>query len=123
MDLSGNWTRLQPATGPRGRVADEAFLDALRKGSAFFDARARVKLWTRERFALGADDAIAVSEVAGTLPGSPPLETVVEFRTAEGMRHHFKVFKPLAAVAPDDLPPAWMKDALAMPDGMECDCC
>jgi nitrate reductase delta subunit len=109
MDLSGNWARLQRAAARGPRMAD--------------DARARVKRWTRERFGLGRDDAIAVSEVEGTLPGCPPRETVIEFRAGDGMRHHFKVFKPLAAVAEDDLPPAWMKDALAMPDGIECDCC
>jgi nitrate reductase delta subunit len=123
MDLSGSWGRLQRASGRGERVADDALLDALRKGSQFFDARARVKRWTRERFALGAGDAIAISEIEATLPGCPPLETVIEFRTADGLRHHFKVFKPLAAVAPEDLPPGWMKDALAMPDGIECDCC
>jgi nitrate reductase delta subunit len=123
MDLSGNWARLQRAAARGPRMADDALLDALRKGSEFFEARARVKRWTRERFGLGRDDAIAVSEVEGTLPGCPPRETVIEFRAGDGMRHHFKVFKPLAAVAEDDLPPAWMKDALAMPDGIECDCC
>ncbi len=123
MDISGNWTRLQRTAGRGERVADDALLDALRKGSQFFDARARLKQWTRERFALRAEDAIAISEIEGTLPGFPPLETVIEFRTADGLRHHFKVFKPLAAVAPEDLPPGWMKDALAMPDGIECDCC
>jgi len=123
MDLSGNWARLQPPAGRETRVAGEALLDALRKGTEFFEARARVKAWTRERFALDRDDAIAVSEVEATLPGCPPRETVIEFRTAEGLRHHFKVFKPLAAVAREDLPPAWMKGALAMPDGIECECC
>ena len=96
---------------------------APRKGAAHVDAVERVKDWTRERFALGPDDPVAVSEIASTIPGCPPLETVVEFRTAPGLRHHFKVFKPLGAVARDDLPPAWMKDAIAMPDGIECDCC
>jgi len=123
MNASGSWSRLQRGASLGGRVADEALLETLRKGTPFFEARGRVRQWTRERFALGADDPVAVSEVASTVPGSPPLETVIEFRTAQGLRHHFKVFKPLAAVSRDDLPPAWMKDALAMPDGIECECC
>src|SRR5256885_12878890 len=52
------------------------------------------------------------SEVACALPGCPPLETVVAFWTDADTRHHFKVFKPVAEVAPDDLPPAWLKNAL-----------
>ena len=123
MDASGSWSRLKRGASGGGRVADEALLATLRKDTPFFEARGRVRQWTRQRFALGPDDPVAVSEVASTVPGSPPLETVVEFRTAEGLRHHFKVFKPLAAVACDDLPPSWMKDALAMPDGIECECC
>jgi len=123
MDLSGNWVRLRRGAGRGARMGDEALLDALRKGTEFFEARARVRDWTRERFALDPDDAIAVSEIEATLPGCPPRETVIEFRTGDGMRHHFKVFKPLAAVVPEDLPPAWMKGALGMPDGIECDCC
>jgi hypothetical protein len=123
MDAPGSWSRLKRGASVGGRVADEALLETLRKGTPFFEARGRVREWARERFALGADDPVAVSEVESTVPGSPPLETVVEFRTAEGLRHHFKVFKPLAAVSRDDLPPGWMRDALAMPDGIECECC
>jgi hypothetical protein len=33
------------------------------------------------------------------------------------------VFKALADVREEDLPPAWMKDALAVPQGYDCDCC
>ena len=29
----------------------------------------------------------------------------------------------LAQVTPDDLPPYWMRDALAVPPGTGCDCC
>jgi nitrate reductase delta subunit len=45
------------------------------------------------------------------------------FWTADGKRHHFKLFKPVEEVACDDLPYAWLKDALAVPEGFECDCC
>ncbi len=83
----------------------------------------RVREWTRSRFALSGNDAIFVSEVACGLPGCAPLETVVAFWTADGTRHHFKIFKPAADVVEDDLPFSWMKDALAVPEEWECGCC
>ena len=86
-------------------------------------AAEQVRAWTRARFALPEDAAVMVAEVTCAVPGCPPLETVVAFWTAEDRRHHFKVFKPAAEVAPDDLPPAWLKDALVIPPGGDCDCC
>jgi nitrate reductase delta subunit len=82
----------------------------------------RVREWTRERFDLGEGSAILVAEVACALPGCPPLETVIAFWSGE-RRHHTKVFKPAGEVTQDDLPPRWMKDAIAVPDDFECDCC
>lgn len=93
------------------------------RGAAHLQAVERVKDWTRERFALGEADTIVVSEVSRALPGWPARETVVCFWTAEGRRHHFRAFKPVGGVDEDDIPPAWMKDALAAGDGIECDCC
>ena len=86
-------------------------------------AAERLKAWTRERFKLADDAAILVAEVACAVPGCPPIETVVAFWTEGDRRHHFKVFKPVAEVAPDDLPPAFMKNALADIEGIDCDCC
>jgi hypothetical protein len=83
----------------------------------------RVKAWTRERFNLSDDIAILVAEIACGLPGCPPLETVVAFWTASGTRHQFKVFKPVAKVIADDLPPTWLKDALAVDEGVGFECC
>ncbi|MGA8613626.1 MAG: hypothetical protein WB760_18530 [Xanthobacteraceae bacterium] len=82
----------------------------------------RVRDWTRARFALTDDETIMVSEVACGVPGCPPVETHIVFWTAAG-RHHFKVFKPLAEVVADDLPPAFMKNALVWAEGLECSCC
>jgi hypothetical protein len=82
----------------------------------------RVREWVRERFRLPDDAAILVAEVACGVPGCPPLETVIAFWSDE-RRHHFKVFKPVAEVVCDDLPPSWYKGALAVPDDFECDCC
>jgi hypothetical protein len=82
----------------------------------------RVRDWTRARFALTDDETVMVSEVACSIPGCPPIETHLVFWTAAG-RHHFKIFKPLAEVVEDDLPPAFMKNALLALEGVDCDCC
>lgn len=62
----------------------------------------RVLSWTRERFNLDEDETIMVSELPCSDPGCPPVETHVVFWTQSG-RQHFKVYKPLAEVAADDL--------------------
>jgi hypothetical protein len=97
-----------------------AGLAAVRKGPAHLEAVERVKDWTRERFGLGEADTVVLQESASTLPGFPPSETLVAFWTG-GERHHFKVFKPVEEVRGEDLPPAWMKAALA--GDIACECC
>lgn len=82
----------------------------------------RVREWVRARFRLTEDTAILVAEVACAVPGCPPVETVIAFWLDE-KRHHFKVFKPVASVAEDDLPPAWLRPALAVDENFACDCC
>jgi len=82
----------------------------------------RARQWTRARFALAQDQTVMVSEIACGVPGCPPVETHVVFWTTAG-RHHFKIFKPLEQVSEDDLPPAFMKNALVALEGFECDCC
>jgi nitrate reductase delta subunit len=93
-----------------------------RNGPEHQEALARVRTWTRERFMLTDDVAILVSEVACGVPGCPPLETVVVFWIGE-IRHHFKFFKPAREVVLADFPPAWLRNAMAVPEGFECDCC
>lgn len=85
-------------------------------------AFARVRDWTRSRFALPAEAPVLVSEMAVGLPGCPPLETHVLFLDG-GKRHHFKAFKPVQAVVEEDLPYAWLKSTLVLPEGAGCDCC
>jgi hypothetical protein len=82
----------------------------------------RVRDWTRRRFALTDDETVMVSQVTCSVPGCPPIETHLVFWTAAG-RHHFKIFKPLNDVRENDLPPAFMKNALIALDGADCDCC
>lgn len=82
----------------------------------------RLQTWTRERFGLADDAAILVTELACMVPGCPPLETVIAFWLEDAQRRHFKVFKPLEDVVLDDLPPAWLRDALCaeQEDGFTC---
>ena len=96
---------------------------APRRGPAHLDAVERVKDWTRRRFGLDERDTIVLTEGATVLPGFPPHETVVAFWMADGTRRHFKVFKRVEDVAESDIPPAFMKDALAEGDGISCSCC
>jgi hypothetical protein len=93
-----------------------------KKSSGDGAALDRVRDWTRARFALTDDETIMVSEIACGVPGCPPIETHVVFWTAAG-RHHFKIFKPLDDTVEDDLPPAFMKNALVALEGIDCDCC
>jgi len=92
-----------------------------KKSSAHTAALDRVREAVRVQFALG-DAAIMVAEVACAVPGCPPIETVIAFWAVE-RRHHFKVFKPVAEVVQDDLPPRWLMPALAVSDDFVCECC
>ena len=93
----------------------------VRGAASRVDAVERVKDWTRERFGLAEGETIVLQESPCALPGFPPVETLVAFWTADGERHHFKVFKRVEDVAGDDLPPAWMKASLA--GDIACECC
>jgi len=64
-----------------------------------------------------------VTELACTVPGCPPLETVIAFWLEDAQRRHFKVFKPLEDVVLDDLPPAWLRDALCAEQEDALTCC
>ena len=93
-----------------------------RKSPGESAALERIRGWTRSRFGLPGHDTVMVSEIACTVPGCPPVETHVVFWTPAG-RHHFKVFKPPGETIEDDLPPAFMKNALVWAEGLECGCC
>ena len=106
---SGAARAREPRTLGRGRVPGQA------------QALERVRGWTRERFGLTDDVPVLVTEFACGLPGCPPLETVVAFWTAGDKRHQFKLFKPVRDVVYDDLPYAWLIEALVA-SGLP-DCC
>ena len=98
-------------------------LGTFKKSPKYIHALNRVEAWTRTRFKLAPEEAVLVAELACTLPGCPPLETVIAFWTADKTRHHFKIFKRADEVLSDDLPYAWMKPALAVPEGFDPACC
>ena len=104
-------------------VDETAKIRALKKAPEHHEALARVQGWARARFKLAEAATILVTEIACGLPGCPPLETAVAFWTEDGKRHQFKIFKPVREVVVDDLPFAWLKDSLAVPEGFGCDCC
>jgi nitrate reductase delta subunit len=110
------------ANKPPPRTAPLRF-GAFRQDSEHVRALERVRNWTRESLILADDDTVLVSEVACARPGCPPLETVITFWTGGTERHWFKVFKPVAEVIFDDLPPAWLKDALYAADPVDGACC
>ena len=105
------WTNADgEQAGPAGRPGTAGHLEAVE----------RVKDWTRVRFGLGEGQTVLLQESACNLPGFPLAETLVAFWTEDGERHHFKVFKPVEEVSDADVPPSWMKDALAGDIGCEC---
>ncbi len=109
--------------GTTNRLRSPLRLGAFRQDAQQLSALERVKAWTRESLALGADDTILISEMACGRPDCPPLETVVTFWIAGADRHVFKVFKPVAEVAFDDLPPAWLRESLYASDPVDGVCC
>ena len=98
-------------------------LGTFKKSPEQIVALKRIEVLTRTRFKLAPAETVLVAELACTLPGCPPLETVVAFWTADATRHHFKIFKRAVEVIDNDLPYAWMKPALAVPEGFDSDCC
>jgi nitrate reductase delta subunit len=98
-------------------------LRSLTKSPEHREALHRVKDWTRARFGLAEEATILVTEIACAVPGCPPVDTVVAFWTEGDRRHHFKVFKPVAEVVEEDLPPRWMKDRLIEDEVFGCPCC
>ena len=94
-----------------------------RKCPAHLQALDRVRDWTRDRFELPDEATILVAEIACTVPGCPPIDTVVAFWTDGDKRHEFKIFKPVEDVVQDDLPYAWLKDSLLVVHGANCECC
>ena len=97
--------------------------EAKPKDAGHLEAVERLKDWTRSRFVLTPDETVLIAEGPTSIPGYPPVETLIAFWTGDGTRHHFKVFKPVVEIAEDDFPPPWLKASLAASDGITCACC
>jgi hypothetical protein len=98
-------------------------IGALKTDAAHDAAIERVQAWTRERFGLPEQATVMVTELACRRPGCPPLETVIAFWEADNQRRHFKVFKPTVDVVANDLPPAWLREALCAEPEDDFACC
>jgi nitrate reductase delta subunit len=96
---------------------------ALKRSPEYIAAVDRIRDWTRARFGLPEDGAVLVSQVSCSLPGCPPLETVIAFWDEDVKRYHFKIFKPVEAIVEDDLPPAWLKTSLLESEAGDIFCC
>ena len=124
MNLQARHTSFAPCRTPADGGGGASFtLKTFRSGRDNLANTRRVKAWVIARFRLNEDETVMVNEVACELPGCPPIETVIAFWTADGTRHHYKIFKPVAEVVEDDLPPSWMKDALAVSGEFDFLCC
>jgi len=97
-------------------------LTGLRKPAGSGQGARRLCDLTRARFGLGPRDLVVASEMRSRLPGHPDIETLVVFQGADGTRYRFKVFKPLASVTEDDLPPAWLRPGLIDYGDADCGC-
>ena len=115
----------QSGSSTAGEPVPEAFriTPVLKRSPDHVAALEAVRGWTRAQFGLPEDGSVLVAEVACGLPGCPPIETVVAFWSEAGDRHQFKIFKPVAGVVPDDLPPRWMKQALIVDPESSLSCC
>jgi nitrate reductase delta subunit len=98
-------------------------LGAFKNEPGHGQAVARVQSLTRERFALGPNAPVMVTELECRRPCCPPIETVVAYWLTGDQRRHFRVLKPAAEVVADDLPPAWLKDFLCAEQDDQVDCC
>jgi len=82
-----------------------------------------VQSWLRRHFALSEAAVIVVSELQCAVPGCPPVETVALIWDGLGQAYRLRVFKPLAEVTLQDLPPAWYLPALVDEGDVDCGCC
>jgi hypothetical protein len=129
--LKDHSSRVRPGSIPRQPSGDAAWAFGQNRSAGFgfvkrsaqhLEALNRVREWTRARFSLAEQASIVVAEMACAVPGCPPLETVIAF-WVDDRRHHIKLFKPVAEVREEDLPPAWLMPSLAVSDGVDSDCC
>src|ERR1700722_1158705 len=93
------------------------------KGADHLLALDRVALKTLKPLKLGQEAVVLIPELPCSLPGCPPLDTVAVFWTPDGVRHRFKIFKPVVQITDEDLPYEWLMRSLIAPEGFDEDCC
>lgn len=84
----------------------------MRRPGARGDASARVEAALRERFALSPATVVVVAELSCPTPGCPPVETAIAFWDEAGKAYRIRIFKPVAEVTEEDLPPRWLLPGL-----------
>ncbi|TGD62108.1 hypothetical protein EYC08_16970 [Tabrizicola sp. WMC-M-20] len=97
-------------------------IKGLRKPGGSPDA-ARVARVLRDGLALPPDTVVSVSEIMCQVPGCPPIETLALIWDRDGVAYRLRVFRPLAEVRAEDVPPAWYFPALKYDGDSECGCC
>ena len=81
----------------------------------------RVEALVRDRFGLGAEALVMVSETPTRAPGMPPVETTVRIWTDSATRYRLRLFVPAARVGAGDLPARWLLPSLI--DDTDTECC
>jgi len=76
---------------------------APRPRGRYEDVLPRVKAWTRAAMELDADEPVAVTELACTIPGCPPRETVIVAMPKKGHWLRATVHKAMGDVEEEDI--------------------
>lgn len=76
-----------------------------------------------KRLDLPDDTNISVYENACSLPGFPPIETVIVIHHNVETKYRFKIFKLLSDVGINDLPEKWLLPSLLDDRHTGCKCC
>lgn len=97
-------------------------IKGLRKPGGSPDA-ARVARLVRNGLALPLDTVVSISEIMCQVPGCPPIETLALMWDRDGAPYRLRVFRPLADVRAEDVPPAWYFPALKYDGDSDCGCC
>lgn len=92
----------------------------LKSAAPELGALERAEALVRARFAVPEGELVLVSEEPSRLPGQPGVTTTALF-WKDGERYRLRLFKPVAEVTGEDLPPRWLAGALR--DEGEADCC
>ncbi|MBB3399344.1 MULTISPECIES: hypothetical protein [unclassified Rhizobium] len=74
-----------------------------RQTPAIVGAARAIKQWSRDAFRLGDADAVFVNELACSVPGCPPKETVIVIMSAGRSTRQISVHKAMVDVTEQDI--------------------